>query len=287
MPVLLGDPSKSAQVSTRRHSCSFTAVAVDLTSAIPTLLPGLFVDTVAHGCVGRMAALITLPGIRVQDRAMPRNVHRDQGRVGPPVHVVAHPKTLLARLARQHTDDGWAIVCIRAVPLVLLRTPAGGISGVAMGRACFPRVLMPFVRLKGGAGYRWSARFRSGLAWMYCRSVWSCLRDRPHAGTRRAVGSPLAMPRSNRTGGRVLPGVLKDHLCHQGVGAIASRTPVGRKVALCVEQAPYRLPTVRASQAMRLEMTFQPHGANAIVHQLGDREINHAPMIVHPARWLT
>jgi hypothetical protein len=82
---------------------------------------------------------------------------------GPRVRIVAHPKALLARLARDHTDEGGTIVGIRAVPIALI----GAVSFT--------------------------------LAWMRCRRVCRCVRDSPSSRARRAVGSPLAMPRSRST----------------------------------------------------------------------------------------
>ena len=72
---------------------------MDLASAVPISIPGPFVDAMAYGGMGGMAAAITLPFIRVQDRAMPWDILGDQVSTGAPVRMVADPKTLFARLA--------------------------------------------------------------------------------------------------------------------------------------------------------------------------------------------
>jgi len=53
----------------------------------------------ADGRLGRMAAAITLPFIRVQDRVMPRDMLGDQVSACAPVRVITPPNTRLARLA--------------------------------------------------------------------------------------------------------------------------------------------------------------------------------------------
>jgi hypothetical protein len=93
------NPSEGAQVSAERRSCPFTGMTVDLASTVPILIPSPFVDAMADGSMGRMAAAITLPCIRVQDRVMPRDIFGDQVRACAPIRVITHPKTLLARLA--------------------------------------------------------------------------------------------------------------------------------------------------------------------------------------------
>ena len=75
---------------------------MDLASAVPIIIAGPFVNPMADGGMGRMAPVITLPFIGVEDGALSRNVLRDEVSARAPVGVVAHPKTLLVRLAGQH-----------------------------------------------------------------------------------------------------------------------------------------------------------------------------------------
>ncbi len=138
MQVLLVDAPERAQVGPERCASSFTGVAVDLASAIPISIPRPFMHTVVDSGMGRMAATIALPCIGIEPRAASRNVFGDEVVAGPRVRVVAHPKARLARLARDHTDDGGTIVGIGAVPLALISASAWRIAGVAMGRTCFP-----------------------------------------------------------------------------------------------------------------------------------------------------
>jgi len=53
---------------------------------------------------------------------------------------------------------------------------------------------------------------------------------------------------------------------------------------LGAEQAPFGVPTVRAYESLRVEIPFSPKGADVIVHQLGNGEINHKPIIAQSAR---
>ena len=57
-------------------------------------------------------------------------------------------------------------------------------------------------------------------------------------------------------------------------------------MALVAEQALLGAPTVWASQPIRMAVAFEPEGADTVIQQFGDREVNHGPMIPHPARWL-
>ena len=152
--------------------------------------------------------------------------------------MVADPPALLPRLARDHTDDGRTIVGIGPVSFLLVGTSPGWIRGVKMGRAFFPP--------RSGTVHRpqrpcqtspRSGRSRSGWPWMRCRRVWSCFRDPSQPAARRAVDSPLAIPRRNRTKRRgSLPRLCEDGPGQQGIIALAGPTAGGRKVALGTEQ---------------------------------------------------
>ena len=69
MQVLLVDTPEGTQIRAKRRACSLAGVAVDLALAIPIIIPCPFVHTVADGGMGRMAAAITLPFVRVEQRA--------------------------------------------------------------------------------------------------------------------------------------------------------------------------------------------------------------------------
>jgi hypothetical protein len=84
----------------------------------------------------------------------------------------------------------------------------------------------------------------------------------------------------------VLLGFCQARAGQEGVITLTAPTAVGRKVALGAEEVPCAAATVRACQPLAVEVTFQPAGADAIVHQLADRKVNHTAMIAHPARGL-
>ena len=132
------DPPEGTQIRAERCSCPFTGVAVDLASAIPIIVPCPFVDAVADRGMGWMTPPVALPLIGVQPRAASRKVCDDEPMTSPPVRVVAHPKTLLARLTRDQTDERRPIIGVGAVAFALIRAAAGRIMRVAMGRAFFP-----------------------------------------------------------------------------------------------------------------------------------------------------
>jgi hypothetical protein len=55
-------------------------------------------------------------------------------------------------------------------------------------------------------------------------------------------------------------------------------------MSLGTEHTPFGVSTVRAYEPMRMKVTFQPNRANAVIEELGDREINPGAMISHRAR---
>ena len=67
----------------------------------------------------------------------------------------------------------------------------------------------------------------------------------------------------------------EDGPSQQGVVALADPTLVGREVALYTEEPPIQAPTVRTFQAIWMEVAFQPPGADVIVQQVGNREVDH------------
>jgi hypothetical protein len=136
--VLLVDPAEGAQIGAERRACPFTGVAVDLASAVPVIISGPFVDAVADRGMGGVTPSVAVPLIGIQPCAAGREVFYDELMTRPSVGVVTHPKTLLARLTRDDTENGRTIVGIGAVPLALIRAPARRIRGIAMGGAFFP-----------------------------------------------------------------------------------------------------------------------------------------------------
>lgn len=173
------------------------------------------------------------------------------------------------------------------MPFPPIGAPPGRISRVGMRRAFFPAFwsrssaskAVPIIRPVDAVSFK--------VAWMRRRRVWSCLCDRPHSRARRAHGLALDHPTQQQHKARgALPGFREDGPGQHGVVTIADPTAVCWKVALCTEQMLCTVPTARACPPMAVEMTFQPESANALVHELGNREINHAVMITHPARWL-
>jgi hypothetical protein len=132
------DASECTEVRAERRSCSFARVAVDLASAIPIIISCPLAHAVADGGVGRMAAPVALPFVRVEDRTVPGEILGNQGRAGVLIRVVTDPQALLARLARDDVDNWGTIVRVGTMPLAFIGASTGWIRGVAMGCPFFP-----------------------------------------------------------------------------------------------------------------------------------------------------
>ena len=120
MQVLLVDTAEGTEIRPERRARPFATIAVDLTAAITIVIPGPFAGTVAHGGVGGVAPMIALPLVRIEPRAVGRNVVGNQLVAGSRVRVITHPEALLTCLPRDHTDNRWAIVAIGTMPLALI-----------------------------------------------------------------------------------------------------------------------------------------------------------------------
>jgi hypothetical protein len=138
VPVPLVNTPEGPSGGAKRGPASFTGVTVDLADPIVIIIAGPLPHAVTHRGMGRMAAVITLPFIRVQDRALLWDTLSDQGSAGAPVRVITDPEALFTRVARDHTDDGGTIMRMVAVPLALIGAPSGRVVGIAMERAFFP-----------------------------------------------------------------------------------------------------------------------------------------------------
>ena len=112
---------------------------MDLASAVPIIIPGPCVDAMADRGMDWMTTPVALPRIGIQLGAASRKVFNAELVTSPPVRMVAHPKALLACLARDNTDDWGAIVGIGAVAFALIGPSAWWVGGIAMGRTFFPR----------------------------------------------------------------------------------------------------------------------------------------------------
>jgi hypothetical protein len=113
-------PSEGAPGGAKRRAYPFTGVAMDLTAAIPIVIPGPFTGPVPHGGMGGVAAMVALPLVRREPRAVGRQVLGHQRVAGAPVRMITPPEARLARLPRDHADQGRTIVGIGAVSCALM-----------------------------------------------------------------------------------------------------------------------------------------------------------------------
>src|SRR5262245_25848639 len=105
MQVLLVHTPGGTQGGMKRRPRSLTGVAMNFTSAIAIIILHPFVYTRADGGMGWMTALAALPFVGIRLRAASRNVFGDEGTASLRVRVVAHPKALLARVARDNAHE--------------------------------------------------------------------------------------------------------------------------------------------------------------------------------------
>jgi hypothetical protein len=138
MQVLLMDTPEGPQICPECRTYPLAGVTMHLAAAITIIITRPFVHTVAHRGMDWMTPSVALPFVRVQLRAVSRNVFGDECLASPSIRMVAHPQALLARLARDDTDDRGPIVGIGAMSFAFIGAPPGRIQGVAMRRAFFP-----------------------------------------------------------------------------------------------------------------------------------------------------
>jgi hypothetical protein len=162
----------------------------------------------------------------------------------------------------------------------------GGSSGSAWGGLCFPRAVVQLVRLKGGASHHVS---RGGLVQVGLEALpqgmllCACP---PNSRPRRAVGSPLAIPRRNRTSGPAVAGCSR----RRSLSATCRRPrwpDSGRpESALAHDTSAARGCRTGACEAVARQVALQPEGADALIQEFGDGNVDHAPLIPYRARWL-
>ena len=117
----------------------FTGVAVHLTSAIAMIIPRPLPHAVAHRGMGGLAASRALPLVGKERRAPCWDVRRHAGRARACVGMITPPEAVLARLPRDHTDEGGTILGVGPVPVALMRAATWRIGGVARRRAFVPQ----------------------------------------------------------------------------------------------------------------------------------------------------
>ena len=249
---MLVDAPEGTQVGPKRRARPLAGVAMDLALAITIVIPRPFAHPVGSRGMARMAAAITLPFVGIEQRAALGHVFRDEVVAGLPVRMVTDPPALLACLARDDADDRGTIVRIGAVPFALIGALAWRIKRVAMRRTFFP--------LRSGTARRTQRRCPSSGGWVPWRS---------HGSGCAAAGYGVAYATVPALG----PGGPSTHLWPhraaavpaQRIVAVAGPTAVSREMALGKEQATLGASTVRALQALRVEMPFEPKHADAVI----------------------
>ena len=195
--VLLVETPRATEVRADRRPSPFTGVTADFALAITVIIARPFVYTIADCGMGWMTAPAALPFVGVQPRAATGMFSPMRGR-----HV---------------RGSAWSATQKRCSPVSRAMLMMGADQGqrggglgayghvdvagrtVAMGVLVFPACrcsssasnAVPVITSAGAVSFRFVC-----TRW---RSVCSCLRDIPNSRAKRAVGSPLAMPRSRRT----------------------------------------------------------------------------------------
>jgi hypothetical protein len=132
------DTPEGRQVGPERCACPLTGVTMDRALTIPMVIPRPFAHPVADSRVAGIAPTITRPFISLEQRATRRPMVSDQVVAGLPVGMVADPPVLLARVARENTDEGGMSVRIGAMSCALVGAPPGWSRRVRVRRAFFP-----------------------------------------------------------------------------------------------------------------------------------------------------
>jgi len=138
MQVLLVDPSEGTEVRAECRARPFTGVTVDFALAITVIIARPVAGPMADGGMGWMTAPVALPFVGIQPRTANRNVFSDEATARSSVRVVAYPKALLTRVARNDADDGRPIVGVGTVAFALISTSTWRVPGITVGRAFFP-----------------------------------------------------------------------------------------------------------------------------------------------------
>jgi hypothetical protein len=199
--------------------------------------------------------------------------------------VIAHPETLLPRLPRDRADDGGTIAGVGAVSFARVGSPPGRVRWIRMRRAVFP--------LRSGTVRRPHTPCQSSH-----RLVRWCAGSSARAGAMCAVACVTAPPRGrsgrwvrlsqwHAAGVQVWLGVAGSlqrrcwsgaystpHTC--GNGRQGSRPAAGRVGVRDYDS--------EGCEPIRMEVTLQPHEAETVIQQFGDREINHTGIVLHHAR---
>jgi hypothetical protein len=145
--VLLVNAPEATEIGTERRTGAFAGVAMHLVSPIAILIPRPLMSAMAHGHMGGMTTVITLPFIGIEDRVVHWYVLRNEAITGRPVRVVTDPPPRLPGLPRDNAENRGTVIRIGAMALPLIGPAAWGISGVGMPSAFFPprsdRVRLP------------------------------------------------------------------------------------------------------------------------------------------------
>ena len=83
---------------------------------------------------------------------------------------------------------------------------------------------------------------------------------------------------------RPLSGLFEDGAGEQRIVPLTAPTAVCGKVPLLTEETPFGAATVGAGEPSRMQVTFEPDQADAVVQEFGNWEVDHVVIIPQPAR---
>lgn len=192
-------PAKDPQERAQCCPPTFTGVAMHFASSIAIIVAWPFVIAVAHGAMHQMHVVIPRPLISIEHGASGWHIRRHHSPARLFDSLVAGDGANRARIATDHAEDGWAVVCERAMAPLLVDPPAQWVCRVGVAITFPPYVLIEFIRFKRRACQKF---LWGGLVHV----VLHALAQRMHRLTgevssraSRAVGSPFAIPRRMRT----------------------------------------------------------------------------------------
>ena len=278
-------PPEGTQRGTERCARALAAVAMDLALPLTLGIPRPCAHPVGNGGMARMTTTITVPCISIEPRATGGDIVSHQVAAGVPGRLVADPPALLARVARDDPDEGRAIVRLSPVPGALVGAPPRWLCRVRVRRALLPPRCGPARRSRRPyhASPR-AGRSRAGGLASAAAGDGAVAVTAPMHGR----GAPWARPWPSRGAATPASPVVAASFRRQApsAGDRSHHRPDSDKPenALGTAHAPFGVPPVRAYEPTRGEVPFPPTRANAVIQELGEREVTHVAMIAYRAR---
>jgi hypothetical protein len=223
--------------------------------------------------------VVTPVFVRIDDRPFGGYCFSKNALTSRLVAMADHPAALFARLATDNMNDCWPVIVVGSVAGPLIRAPTRWIGWVVMRRTFFPGVVVNLIHLERLAIHQvgWRVVVQIGLQPLSQRMD-GLARELEFAGQARGRFTLADAAQQEHQRGRPLTRAFKGSAAQQGIVAITCATAVGIIVALRTEMTALGTPTVRADEAVRMQVPLQPEQTEAIVKQVCNRKVNHGKL---------